>query len=493
MVESSFSRVFLMKNRANPLRAPIYEGLMRAGAMTLDQGKLTTIWIPDPENYGKYLVAGKIPGEPGLPQLSIDARYTTDLSDLLKMVNDGCDHDIQVHIGACKNPQDFNGGWSKVIVLEGARENSYATTDIGSLMPSQRTEVVETAKFEGQVLYELKPMEFSEKAATQINDEVVGVVFCDSPSCGTCGITSDGCSVIFAVTKSSGGSPGLLASVVFTTDGGSNWQNDPIDSLGASDSPTGLACVGGNLVVISDSGLALSWAPLADIIAGVETWQQMSLGFVAAKGPRAILSVTQSLTLIVGSGGYIYSSDDPTSSVNVLDAGNATVNNLNAVAAADLENFVAVGAANTVVFSTDGGANWETVTGPAVGIVLTSVEAISRTEWWVGGANGKLYFTNNSGLTWAEKAFPGSGSGSVGAIKFASPTVGYLAHATSTPKGRILRTINGGFSWYVLPEGKGTMPANNRINALAVCPDMNKVYGGGLASNGTDGILVAGS
>jgi len=48
------------------------------------------------------------------------------------------------------------------------------------------------------------------------------------------------------------------------------------------------------------------------------------------------------------------------------------------------------------------------------------------------------------------KGFPGSGSGVVYDICFASDAVGYLAHATTTPAGRILRTYDGGYSWNIL-------------------------------------------
>jgi photosystem II stability/assembly factor-like uncharacterized protein len=69
-----------------------------------------------------------------------------------------------------------------------------------------------------------------------------------------------------------------------------------------------------------------------------------------------------------------------------------------------------------------------------------------------------------------------------------------MAHDTATPAGRVLRTVDGGQSWYVLPEGAGTIPANDTINAIAACgEDVNVVYTGGLADNATDGILVKGA
>ena len=114
------------------------------------------------------------------------------------------------------------------------------------------------------------------------------------------------------------------------------------------------------------------------------------------------------------------------------------------------------------------------------------------TRLYFGGV--RMYRTTNEGTNWTAKGFPGSGAGVVHDIFFSSTAVGYLAHATATPAGRILRTYDGGYSWNILPEGTGTIPANDRINAVVGCIfDMNFVVGVGLADNATDGIIIKGS
>lgn len=491
-LQSSYSRVFLLPGRASPTNKPRYSALVRSAAATWDQGKNTNIFLPDPQQYGKFNVVGKIQGEPGLPQIVLDARFTTDLSDLLKAVAGGCDNDVQLHFGACKNASDFNGGWvdGKVLVLEAARASSWKTNDLGAFEPGQSVSVVETANFDGQTLYEIKPLTFAEKAAAQINDEILDIVVCGSPSCGgVCGPSSDGCQTVFALSDSSEGSPGLLATVLYTKDGGNTWGASPITTLAANSAPSAIVCVGLNVVVLSEADNALHYAPIADVLAGTETWTRVATGFV--QGPNAVFSLGETTTYIVGDGGYIYLSDDPTGGVTVVDAGSATVQNLLAIDAADLDNLIAVGVSNAVVVSVDGGVTWETITGPAAGVTLTACAMISNNEFWVAGG-GNLYYTQNGGTTWATKPFSGSGSGTIGDINFVTPTVGYIAHTTTAPKGRLLRTIDGGHSWYVLPEGNSTMPSNHGLNAIATCGDANIVFAGGLATNGVDGIIVAG-
>ena len=77
---------------------------------------------------------------------------------------------------------------------------------------------------------------------------------------------------------------------------------------------------------------------------------------------------------------------------------------------------------------------------------------IDNDLWWTGGANGSVYRTKDTGTTWAEKSFNGSGSGVVYDIVFPTRSIGYISHSTATPSGRLLRTYSGGNSWVVQPD-----------------------------------------
>src|SRR5262245_66482912 len=82
---AGYSRIFLTEGKARPSLTPAYEGLMRAGALSWGQGDVTLIRKPDPDRYGKFLVVGKVVGEEGNPEITITARYTTDLSRFFKL------------------------------------------------------------------------------------------------------------------------------------------------------------------------------------------------------------------------------------------------------------------------------------------------------------------------------------------------------------------------------------------------------------------------
>jgi len=492
VIVSGFSRMWLVPNRAAPQNAPEYQGLWKAGAVTWQQGDVTTIRVPDPSRYDEFIRIGKILGNPGDPQLPVMARYTSDLSRLLQLAKRGCDHDLQIHFGKCRDPQNFNQGWDKIAVLEAAHITQYGTSELGALQPSERSMVDENVPFTGENYYEIGRINFAEQATTQITQEIVDVLIPDTITCGACGITSDGCQVVLLLTLRAGGSPGTGADVAYTKNAGSTWAYREITTLTGSNDPDAFAVVSGNVVVVSVETIGLHYASLADLLVGAETWTSVTTGFVASHGPKAIHTADPTHTWMVGNTGYIYFTADPTAGVSVQDAGVATIQNLLDIHGVDQLNLVAVGAGNAVVKTNNGGSTWTAITGPAVGVALNSVWMKSPTEWLVGTDGGKLYYTTDSGVTWTEVAFPGSGAGSVSDIVYATGSVGYMAHATATPRGRILRTVDGGHSWYVAPESGTAMAANDRVNALATC-DPNVVWGGGLADNGTDGFAVKGA
>lgn len=490
--KSSQTRLFLIEDRANPDNAPSYQSLARALGLSWAQGDITPVRVPDPEQYGKFITVDNIRGQQGLPTISIENRLTRDQSVLLDLVRKGCAFDVQLHAGACEDPRDFNGGWEKVYVLENALPTSYDTTELGALDADQNVVVNETVPLSGDDWYELKRLVGSEIAASDVVQSVVGVVICDSRQCGECGISSNGCEKVFAVVLNTGGSPGLGAQVVYTPDAGATSGASVITTLGASDDPSGLACSGIYLAVISNESESIHYAALADILDGTATWAEVSTGIVAAHGPNAIFSLGSVFNWLVGDGGYIYFSDDIASGVSVQSSGGQTVQNLNAIHGADEFNLVAVGDSNAVLFTNDGGTNWSSVTGPAVGVNLNAVFVKSANVWLVGGADGNLYFTQDGGASWETKAFSGSGTGSVNDIKFSTPSVGYMATTTAATAGRVYRTIDGGFSWYILPEAAGlSLPTSDAINSLAACSENpNLVFAGGLGANGSDGILI---
>lgn len=486
---NSFSRVWFQDGGPGPARNRTYQGNWKAGAVSWDKGDLTVIREPDPNSYGAFSRVGRFRGEPGDPELPIMARYSFQRSKLLKAARFDCEHAIQLHIGKCKNPQIFDRGWDKVLILEGAAITNYSTDDLGAMDPSETSAVNEDVPFKGVDLYEVFQLNFSAQAGAAVTREITSIYVCDAQQCGACGASSDGCQVVVALEGGVSASPGLPPRVHYTTDGGATWATRTVTTLAANQAGTVIFCAGLNTVVLSADDNALHYIPISNLVAGTGSWTEVTTGFgTAAQAPLAAWSLGASETWIVGEGGYIFFTDDPINGVVQKDAGVTTTQNLNDVHFYDSLNGVAVGASNTVVFTANQGVSWTSVTGPAVGVVLNAVWMQTPTTWFVGTAGGALWYTQDSGMTWVQKRFSGDNVGQVRDIVFVTPSVGYMAHSTATA-GRILRTIDGGYSWYVLPEGAGSIPTNDYISRLAVCVDPNIVYAGGLGAT-PDGIIL---
>jgi hypothetical protein len=305
---------------------------------------------------------------------------------------------------------------------------------------------------------------------------------------------SDGCYKIFAVTTAAGGSPGTPPDVVYSIDRGANWYAHDIEAFSTAQAASGIACLGGYVVAISNAYGGLAYADKDEfdtvsdpVFTGVQT------GFVAGSEPNDIWAVS-TVAFIVGDMGYVYQSTDPTAGVTVLDAGVATIAQLNAVHALSENYAVAVGNDGSVIYTTNGSVWAASNTNPvAIGVDLNCVWMLSTSHWLVGTSNGRIYYTLDSGNTWTEKAFPGSGAGVVYDIAFATASVGFASHSTAAPRARILRTYDGGHQWRVMPEHSGSLPANDQFTAIAACPyDPNIVVAGGLADDGSDGVILLG-
>lgn len=493
ILKTGKSRVWLWPSGSAPDEAARYMGLARVTGLDYSLGDISPVRKPSPSQYGQYQVIDTIRGEPDLPGLSIEAYKEPDIASMLLLAaQKGCNIDMQVHFGECERPDDFNA-WRLITVLEEAPPTNYSTTDLGALSPTDEAAIKETLALVGQRVYEVTRVNPTVQDSAGITERIVDVLICDSATCASCGLSSDGCQVAFALRTAPTGSPGLQAELGYTQNGGQTWGATHITTLGLAEAPSAMACVGSYLVVVSNASGSLHYARITEILDGSETWTEVTTGFVTGGEPNAIVAVDSTHVWIAGDGGYIYFTSDPTSGVEVQTDGSVTSQDLAAITMLDQNNGYAVGASNAMLRTANGGGSWQAVTGPAVGIALNCVALRGvADEVFVGTAGGELYYSQDRGSNWTLKGFPGSGAGQVRDIVFATRMVGYMAHSTATPAGRVLRTVDGGNSWYILPEEAGaTLPVNDYVSTLAACRDNpNVAFGGGLADNGTDGFLV---
>lgn len=494
--QGGFARTFLIDGRARPDHSPQYKPCLKLGGPSQDFGDVEDVECPDPNNYNQFTKLAEIQGAIGRATVDVTGRLPSDeASTLLDIARRRCPIDVHLHFGACTDPSAFNT-FTKALVFENGLLTNWSSDELGALSSDENAAINETASLSARRVYEILPMSFSERCADVVTNPVVDVVICDTQACagGACAQESTGCEKAFALANSGTGSPGTGPDVIWTEDGYATCNSDEITTMSNAENGDAIACLGDNVYVVSHDTDSIHYKEKAEIWAGnFGGWTEIGTGIVAAGSPLDCWS-TGDYLFVVGDGGYVYGTDDPTTGVSVLDAGVATAQNLNAVHALDSTYAVAVGAANAVIYTTDG-PTWTAVIGPNPAVALNCVWIKAEQEWFVGCADGKLYYTVNSGTDWAQIVLPGQASlTAVTDIAFSTDSVGFLSATYAGPRGRIYRSYDGGHSWQVTPESVGSLPVSDAITAIAACEeDPNMVIGVGTADNSTDGIIVTGA
>ena len=204
---------------------------------------------------------------------------------------------------------------------------------------------------------------------------------------------------------------------------------------------------------------------------------------------------------IVGDGGYIYQSSDILSGVTVIDAGDATSENLNRIHGSDT-TLMATGANGALVLSTNSGETWAIPTVTPFADAGTAIFVLDNFRAWIGSDGGQVFYTLNGGESWIEQNFSGSGSGQVNDIVFATDETGFISHSAATPTARLLTTMDGGETWGLSTQAGQrritNWPTFDQANRIAVPLQadinvlVNNIAIAGLAGDGTDGVIYLG-
>lgn len=481
--------VFVQPDGSSPANAWLYVGCLSLGGFTEDLGTGEPIYCPSSESPGQFDIVDTTSPPSSLP--------TTDFTQhMSRLLNDfwwglrkrRCEFNLAVKGSNCARPDDPSDFQSKII----ARKVKVTNFTTGAFHTLGEDAVIDlTGSLIMRGFDRFLPIQIGEVADTTTFSEVLNGIYADKSQCGDCGDVSDGCKKMYALTTTITASPALASQIVHSIDGGQTWTTDNINSL-STQAAKDLARVGTRIVVVSQVDNAHHYKLQSSIDANVSSgWTRVPGGYVATKGPNAIWSRNPSESFIAAQGGYIYFMSNPTSSVTVLTDGSVSVQNLNDIRGAG-QTIVAVGASNAVLASYNNGRTWTLVTGPAVGIALNTIEVINKSIWFVGAANGKSFYTTNSGTTWVEFT-PDALITVVNKIRFVDEIVGYMV-VTLSGSTRLYRTDDTGNTWRSeAPYVNGLPQTASKYNFVTPCPNnYNTVLVGGLKTAAPDGIIAIG-
>jgi hypothetical protein len=354
-------------------------------------------------------------------------------------------------------------------------------------------------------IYVVAGLAVGEEAATEVASEVVDIVYGSKVRCQGCGPTRHGTELVYWVQNNTVASPGVGPSVGYgiysKVTGTYSWTVTAINGATASDIPTAIDIVGQYLVVVfRDATTGGYFYSQINEITGIPgTWTKVTTGFVSGSQPLDIYVASPREVWFCGNGGYIYKSENILTGVSAEDAADTTTDNLNRIDGYG-STIVTVGDGAAVVYSTNRGRTFALATNAPAAFSLDALEVLGDYRWWVGDSEGDIYWTNDRGETaWNELTLPTVSTGTpvtIQDILFATDEIGYIVAATSGPAAIFFSTVNGGRDW---EEGSvNTFPTLDRVNRLAVPVVPNKAVAannvalGGLAGNGTDGIVLLG-
>lgn len=298
----------------------------------------------------------------------------------------------------------------------------------------------------------------------------------------------------FVSGDQSTGSPSSTTDVFYTTNYGQTWAATAADPFAASEIVAAISvfAIGANTYRVVTARGTTDGANAAEIAYSDDngtTWTNVdvgtSLGKFVQSSPAGMFFLDQNDGWLVTDGGYINHSADGALTWTVQDAGVATSSNLFAVHFADSKVGFAGGASDVMLKTIDGGVSWSAVTVIGASSTVCAIFALDAQRCWVGTLSGRLYYTNDAGVTWTRQRFSGDTAGRVHDIKFVNDLIGFMIHDTAAPVGRMFVTMDGGYSWELV-----TTTTNAGLNALAVL-DENNFYAAGEIVSGTAALIKA--
>jgi len=278
--------------------------------------------------------------------------------------------------------------------------------------------------------------------------------------------------------------PSATQEFVYSVDGGQNWGEISFAAIAGSNTLDGVAVINGVPVIISKTAMSTFYV---DVLSG----DVVPVEVIGTEAWHCISSVGNA-AYVGGVGGNFAVIEDYTSVPVALTIGSAA--DVVSVHALSGGIILAGDASGNVFYSTDG-INFGSANPGGGADAITAVCAVNGSIFWAGDAAGHLFYSTNSGQTWKERGFPGSGSGEVTGIVFPTLSIGFVSHNPAAGTQAVLiKTTGAGTvgSWVKVPVA-GALPAADNLLIAGVKDNPNILLGtGALDQAETDGVILLG-
>lgn len=443
------SRAYVFENGAQRCDPdPLYFPCVGVESVTRDKGDITIVECPDPNRYGEYVQVDGIPGQTGRWTTTLMGRVILGEESPLYRLNDKCAQGFSIHInkGTCETPTDLSQ-FAEMEVWEDVRITSYTTSPMAALSSDGRESLTESVDISFKTRQRFFNLSYALLSAPAEDDATaLAVAMVPSWCCG-----SKVCQIALFVTSDS---------AWYTFNGGQSWTNDT--DFGAAETAGGFTLANRFFVLQNSIGYRMyrfsanAVLETTDVaISGIG-----AIGAFAAGANYGLIASVFNIHKISASGQVV-------SSVSVAAFSDAETK-VNRMSIAPDGTAVAVLDKGTVIYSKDG-IDWVEAT-PVTGTtpLVGALVAKSATNWMAGTSTGKVYCTDDQGLTWNLVLDVSAVASSVSYdIVFVNDHVGYMSI-----KGIFYRTVDGGATWTQEPADPGRpFVALTAVKKIAVCPD----------------------
>lgn len=453
-----------------PNTAPVYLGCHQLGDIDEPQGDIELIYCPDPSAPNRFRVVGSTQGAAGAITTTVTADVADEL-DYLERVK--CPFTLFAHM-VDSGRKDVFTNYKRSFVLVNARVTSRGLTNLAARTPDDNGRSDQTFDLSSEYMLRVVQLSINRQSIAETSN-VNDIVFCNEERCRTDDSPAQqACEVGYAVTDAMAGSPGTTSNVLKTLNGGT-WTATTTDPFAAAENIIAVECFElgrdeSRVIVARGTTDAGNPAEISYSDDGGVTWTPVDVGSIDGEfipNAHSMFALDRNNIWVGTNLGHIYFSDSAGLSWELIESGVIHTASWTAIKFASENIGWAGGNANIIARTVDGGVSWSVVAGPAAESAsnVVALAVLDRNRAWVGFNSGRLYFTNNAGVDWEERAFSGSGVGQVRDINFHNgDMLGYMLVNNASPLGKVLRTINGGHDWESM-----TTPANAGLNALYIC------------------------
>ena len=451
-------------------------------------GGITRRYCPDPAAPGKWRVASVTQGPPEGVTISVTT-YIAQVRDWLQRARNKCLAGLHIHLSECGRKDVFSN-YDVGYLIYNPRYTAKTRKGLG--MRDTRDSSEQTYEIEGDPpvseYYKLVLTELVNTETNTIND----IAACGEDLCaGECGPAEYPCDTLVAVCDAGAG---VTANVLLSTNEGATWAATAADPFAADEHISSVVCFQVNRGVtrilcsrgVTDAGNPAEVAYSDDSGA---TWTNANVGatngeFVQWNG-GLWANDERHIWCVTNLGNIFFSSD---SGATWAEETTLNASALNYVHFANDYHGITVGATNAVLSTVDGGDHWTTETGPAAQAAVNALcgWAHNKNRWFVGYADGELWFTEDGATNWTQRVLPGpNGAVSVDAIndmywynEFHGILVVDWTGAAAAHRASIYRTVTGGTYWeiYDVPDA---FDAADTLQAGIMCNDENTFYTAG--------------